>query len=302
MARRKSQIKKIIIGTWPLSGDFGHVSESIVKKTLYKCLDYGFYHFDTAPNYGKGKIETLIGKYLKNKKNIKIDTKFGNSPENGKNFSLISLESSFLNSSKRLKNLKINNLFLHNPRNEKKNYIQIVNFLKKLKKEKKIKNYGLSLAKDYIYTKKVINHFPVLQNDLNLIYLKPLDNINKRKLFYARSPLASGLLSGKINNKTKFKKNDHRSLWLKGSRLVSILKRVNYLKKISDINLPELARAFLLQSSKVDKIIFGVKHPSHVVDIYNSLSNPPLPNSLYNEIKKLYKKDYYLKNEKKHRY
>ena len=42
---------------------------------------------------------------------------------------------------------------------------------------------------------------------------------------YARSPFASGCLSGKLNLKSKFKKLDYRYDWLKGERLKSILKQ-----------------------------------------------------------------------------
>ena len=46
---------KIVIGTWPTSGDWGpnNISETIelYTKSFFK---YGFKEYDTAPNYGNG--------------------------------------------------------------------------------------------------------------------------------------------------------------------------------------------------------------------------------------------------------
>ena len=90
-----------------------------------------FFEYDTAPSYGNGKIEFLLGEILGNKKNIKINTKVGNQPFIGKSFKIDDLKRSFFQSLKRLKVNKINTLYLHNPRNEIKNYKEIKkNFLK----------------------------------------------------------------------------------------------------------------------------------------------------------------------------
>ena len=59
--------EKIIFGTWPISGDFTHKYE--LEKGLYLlnyALKKGIYNFDTAPNYGKGNAESLLGHFIKN--------------------------------------------------------------------------------------------------------------------------------------------------------------------------------------------------------------------------------------------
>ena len=47
---------KIIIGLWPLSGDFGKIDIYDFEKTLDFCLASGLNVFDLAPNYGNGFI------------------------------------------------------------------------------------------------------------------------------------------------------------------------------------------------------------------------------------------------------
>ena len=53
----KFQKKKIIIGTWSLSGDYGLIEKKKVIECLTCCVENGFIEFDTAPNYGNGFID-----------------------------------------------------------------------------------------------------------------------------------------------------------------------------------------------------------------------------------------------------
>ena len=53
--------EKIVIGTWPLSGDLGAVNKDLVLKTIEACFDCGFNEFDMAPNYGNGFCENHFG-------------------------------------------------------------------------------------------------------------------------------------------------------------------------------------------------------------------------------------------------
>ena len=114
----------------------------------------------------------------------------------------------------------------------------------------------------------------------------------------ARSPLASGLLSGKISESTVFQKDDHRSGWLKGERLVSLLKRIRCLEKLSGLPLPNLARRFLLNYPSIDSVIFGVKSANHVDDIFHDLSSRKLDNNIIDQLFDLYSNDFGLINEK----
>ena len=170
--------------------------------------------------------------------------------------------------------------------------------MNQLKREKKITKIGLSKAKGFEYDID-LNIFDVIQDDVNLLYLEPLANsISNDITFMARSPLASGLLSGKLSLNTKFSPDDHRSKWLIGPRLESISKRIAVLKKISKLNLPELAMRFLLHNPKIDKIIFGVKSIEHVDEIIKNIQKPPLEDDLNEKLIKLYEDDFGLENEK----
>ena len=60
-------ISKIIIGTWPLSGDYGKIDYKQIQDILEHCYELGIREFDTAPNYGNGVMEKHLGVILENK-------------------------------------------------------------------------------------------------------------------------------------------------------------------------------------------------------------------------------------------
>lgn len=291
---------KIIIGTWNLSGDFGLVKLSEIEKVFHLCYDYGFKTFDTAPVYGNGFMEFCIGKIFNNKDDVKINSKFGNMPFIGKNFDKKSLNISFEHTLKRLNRDYINVLFLHNPRNEINSYDEIIDLMQKLKEEGKILKMGLSMAKGFHYKKIIMDQFDVIQNDINLLNLDSLDiNYGLNSNLIARSPLASGLLSGNMTKKTTFDKYDYRFSWLKGERFDSLLKRVDaIINLIGNYSLPDVAKLFLLQNDKIDKVIFGVKSIDHVDNLKDHLNKKLLPDELIIKLIDLYKNDFGLINER----
>ena len=295
---------KIIIGTWPLSGDYGNIDLNQIQQSLEFCYENGLKEFDTAPNYGNGFMEFCLGKVFQQNSDVQINTKIGNLPFGKKSFDIESLKKSFDESLKRLNKKSINTLFLHNPRNDILDYDKIIDFMEKLKNENMIKCIGLSKAKKFDYEDLVdLNRFDVIQEDVNLLYLEPINKIkNTKSIFMARSPLASGLLSGKITKYTKFSNDDHRNSWLKEERLKSLIKRIDVIKQNSDMELNILAIKFLLNLKNIDKIIFGVKKIEHIKNIIDIISDYKLNDNVIQKFKELYEKDFGLIDEKQYSY
>jgi aryl-alcohol dehydrogenase-like predicted oxidoreductase len=292
-------LSKIVVGTWPLSGDYGYMEPKASRDILNYCYETGFRAFDTAPSYGNGFIELRLGEVFAKKKGIIINTKVGNIPHKGKSFNVKDLRISLNESLKRLNREKINILFLHNPRDEVRNYSEMLELMGKLKAEGKIKYSGISLAKMYKYKSKILNMFDYVQDDFNLLSMNFLKyNLDNKTKFMARSPLASGLLSGKATKNLLFPSDDHRSEWLKGERLVSILKRIDNIKRISNIELPSLAKRFVLSMDEINDVIFGVRHQSHVDSIIDDLKSPPLEYKVIKKLISLYENDFGLISEK----
>jgi len=230
--------KKIVIGTWPLSGDYGYFPAQRVSSILEYAFLKKFNEFDTAPSYGNGFMEFMIGNIFNGEKKILVNTKFGNLPFEGKSFKIDDLKKSLDQSLKRLRLEKINILFLHNPRIGIDNYKEIIKLMNSLKKNKIIRFSGISLAKNSIYEEKILKQFDIVQDDANLLSV----TFRKYKNFkiYGRSPYANGILTGSLMR--KFSHDDHRSEWLNDrGRKKIINKSLIKLKNLSDINLKELA-------------------------------------------------------------
>ena len=81
-----------------------------------------------------------------------------------------------------------------------------------------------------------------------------------------------------------------------------MIKRIEKLKEISDIPLPEMAVRYVLYQNGIDKIIFGVKEVKHVDYITYCLRKGPLSVSLKNNIQELYDDDFRLVNERNFKY
>lgn len=297
-------ISKIIIGTWPLSGDYGKIDYKQVQDILEYCYELGIREFDTAPNYGNGVMEKYLGVILENSSDVLINTKMGNLPFNKKNYEIRELKKSFENSLKTLKRDSINVLFLHNPRMEITDYTDILNFMHELKDKGRINQIGLSKARNFNYEKFVnLEEFDVIQDDINLLNLQALKKSKpKGSILMARSPLASGLLSGRITEKTVFSNDDQRATWLHGKRLESIVRRINEIRKHSDLELSELAIRFLQNQNLIDKIIFGIKRKEHVKNLLEQVSKKPLKPIIIKKLFELFENDFGLMDESDYAY
>jgi aryl-alcohol dehydrogenase-like predicted oxidoreductase len=289
---------KVVIGTWPISGDLGHVSLNEADSMLRHSYECGFRIFDTAPSYGDGFSEFALGKVFRNKSDVLFNTKVGNLPFEGKNFSLPALKKSFEQSLKRLQTDHINALFLHNPRNENDNYLELLDFLLDLKNRGRIRYACLSMARDIDYQQRYrLSQFDGLMHEANLFSMNWILTKPPTR-FYAHSPLATGLLGGRITEQTVFSKDDQRSQWLHGARLSSLLRRVEVIKSYADAPLPSLARRFVLSHPNIDFVVFGVKTADQVDDICRDLADGPLDTTLLSRLTHEYVNDFGLIGER----
>jgi len=279
--------ERVIIGTWPLSGDYGNIKPAEVERVLEYCYIIGFTEYDTAPSYGDGFAEFCLGKVFRDRE-VKINTKVGNLPFNGKDFRLETLQKSFEQSLRRLNRETVNILFLHNPRNIQ-DWVPILKWFQKLKISERIKYSGISLAKNYKYDPEILNAFDYVQEDYNLLNLDFAKlKIKAKKI--GRSPLANGVLSGRVDKYTKFNDDDHRSKWLKEARLQELIKETDKVIRVIrqyKLSLPEAAQRFVLEDSRMNKVIFGVKSYEHVRDLLLNCGRGPLSPEFVSDIRRI---------------
>lgn len=289
----KNLKKKIVLGTWSLSGDLGPVKTKHIYQLIDHSIKKGFKEFDIAPTYGFGKIDKLFSDFKKEK--IKINTKIGYDENRKKNFS-ISVLSKSVNDSYNFHG-KLNTVFLHNPRNEIKDWNKIIDFMKDLKEQNITRYVGISLARDYFPEINILNEFDIIQDEINILRKGIFFNKKNKFKLMARSPLATGILSNKFNINSKFSKQDYRYSWLRGRRKKIILSQVDSVKKIFGKNITNTSYAYLLHNNNIEKIIFGFKDILQLENIFKIVSLKKLSKKKINLLLALDKKNYLLKNK-----
>jgi len=73
------EISTVSLGTWVFGGDcWGEVDDQQSVRVVHEALDRGINMIDTAPIYGSGRSESVIGRAIKGKRSdVVIATKCG---------------------------------------------------------------------------------------------------------------------------------------------------------------------------------------------------------------------------------
>lgn len=307
------QVSEIGLGTWQLGADWGSVDDTTAENVLAAAIDSGVNFFDTADCYGEGLSETRLGKFLKNSsKKVYIATKLGRFPKPGgsENFSLSQFRQHTQESLKRLGVECLDLTQVHCPPTEIIKQGEVFDWLRTLKKEGKIKEFGLSvesmeeaelcLKQDGVASLQII---------FNVLRQKPIETIfnlalKKKVALIVRLPLASGLLSGNFSKTTHFSANDHRNFNRDGEHFnvgetfsglpyEKGLELVNQLEAMTpqDIPLALTALRWILDFESVSVVIPGSKNPEQVRRNCSASDLPVLTASLHETLKNFYKQD-----------
>jgi aryl-alcohol dehydrogenase-like predicted oxidoreductase len=114
------QVSEIGLGAWQLANpSWGVDDKQEALRIVQQSLAAGCNFFDTAPGYGHGVSEDLLGQALASaRKNVIICTKFGYTPEGVENFNTDNIRLILEGSLRRLRTDYIDILLLHNPPRE----------------------------------------------------------------------------------------------------------------------------------------------------------------------------------------
>tara|TARA_B100001540_G_scaffold300504_1_gene306047 strand:+ start:2315 stop:3295 length:981 start_codon:yes stop_codon:yes gene_type:complete len=308
-------VSEIGLGCWAIGSEWGDVSSEDAKEVLKTSLDHGVNFFDTADVYGDGRSEKFVGQLLNStSERIYVATKSGRrlNPHTAEGYNLKNIED-FIDRS--LINIGvdcIDLLQLHCPPSEICSKKETYDMMDEIVKKGKIANYGVSVEK-VSEAMEAIKYPNVksIQIIFNIFRQKPLEVFfeeaaKNNVAIIARVPLASGLLTGKMNKYSSFPKNDHRNYNINGDAfdIGETFSGVNYerglevveiLKEIvpDDFTLSDLALKWILMHEEVSVVIPGAKNSEQVIK--NTLSSSlPNINDLMEKIEGIYNS--YLKN------
>lgn len=278
-------VSRIAIGGDPMGlHAWGDTSEEEMLGAIREGLNQGITYFDTADVYGLGTAEEILSKGLGNKrKDVVIATKFGVRRTNNNTKTVFDISPKWMRqavegSLRRLKTDYIDIYQIHNldgvtPLEE------VIEGLEQLKKEGKIRYYGLSniKMKDIAVLKPFAGKFCSFQNQYSLACRDYEEDIRRIEQDLKVTPLTwgslgQGILTGKYGRDVVMDKQDKRSREtfpnFHGEKLQKNLDIVDEMKKMG----PEyqkqpaaIALRFILDYLPESVALVGVKRKSQVL-------------------------------------
>ncbi len=304
------KISEVSLGTWQLGGKWGDTySEKTADEILNEAYDNGINFFDTADVYNDGLSEKSIGKFLKTKKDkVYIATKCGRklNPHVADGYNKENIAGFVEESLKRLDVEALDLIQLHCPPTDVYYNLEAFDTLESLKKQGKIKHYGVSVEKIEEALKAIeFDGVASVQIIFNMFRQRPAElffsQAKKKNVgILARVPLASGLLSGKFGLDTKFSEDDHRNFNRDGAAFdkgetfsgVDYMTGLNAVEKLKEVfgkdNLPLYALKWILMFDEVSCVIPGASRAEHIAMNTNASEFKDLSQKEMHEVEKIY--------------
>jgi aryl-alcohol dehydrogenase-like predicted oxidoreductase len=305
------QVSEVSFGAWAIGGAWGPVRDDESLAALQRAVELGVNFFDTADVYGDGRSEQLLAKLRKDHGDILIATKAGRrlAPHVSEGYNRDNL-TSFIERS--LKNLEVEALDLvqlHCPPTEVYYRPEVFGILDDLVAAGKIRYYGVSVEKVEEALKAI--EYPNVQSVqiiFNMFRHRPselfFEQATKRRVgVLARVPLASGMLTGKMDSNSKFATDDHRAFnrygeqFDRGETFAGVdydvgLRAVDDLKAIcpDGMSMVQFALRWILMFDAVTCTIPGAKNPSQADENFKAADFPALSDEVMARVRSIYER------------
>jgi len=272
-------------GAWAIGGSaWGEAGEASTRQAAVSAaLDGGVTCFDTAPSYGAGESERILGQALRpHRDRVVIATKVGPRDDPRR-----SLEDSL----RRLGSEYVDLIQLHEPLERWEWALETLDILRH---EGKARAIGICNATHLQLARATaIAPIAALQAAYNLfdrdVQERDLPYCREHELgFLAYRSLAAGFLTGKYDAPPSFTSGDHRRqiYWFRGpefERRRLALERLRPVANRLSIALPTLALRWLLARPGITVVLAGARNPEQVRE--NLLAEEaPLPPDAVAEI------------------
>jgi len=276
------QVSAIGVGTWAMGGtDFGRVDDRDAAKAIHRALDLGVNLFDTAPIYGSGHAEEVLGRALEGVRGeVFVATKCGPvEPRPGllrMDFSPGGIQAQVEASLRRLRTDWIDLLQLHWP-DPAWPIEGAIEAMDRVRRSGKVRELGVSnvtpdelrraLASGPVRT--IQPRYSLLERDFEQELLPLTRERDLGVLVY--EPLARGLLAGRMEATRRFDPGDVRlqDPRFRGEAFRRNLERVERLRQAArrhGLSCLEAAIAWVLSRGDHLVALCGVKTPLQVVE------------------------------------
>ncbi len=304
LGRTGLRVSELGFGAWAIGGNthgnsYGSTSDQNSIQAIHQALELGVNFLDTADVYGFGHSEEILGQALAQKGQLNqvfLASKVGGNFYNpdGRvttDFSPAHIRFALEKSLKRLGRDYLDLYQLHNPSRPLIEDGQIFEVLDELKKEGKIRFYGVSIhsVQEGLACLKVgkpdtiqvvFNLFSLVQPESPGEVLFPRAKEQNIGII-VREPLANGFLSGKQRLDTKYETGDIRSSWPGNYRAprIRLAEALRFLEKKDSQPSSTLAQAalrFVLDQEAVTTVLVGVKTAEQAKENFMASDLPQL--------------------------
>jgi aryl-alcohol dehydrogenase-like predicted oxidoreductase len=273
LGRSGIRVSAIGFGAWQLNNPlWGGPDEAASLRLVQAALDGGCNFFDTAPGYGDGASERLLGQALQGRRDAAVVcTKFGHGAGAEPDFSAAGLRPALESSLRRLRTDRVDVLLLHNPPAELLDGARAADLyaeLEALKAEGKLRLFGASV--DWAEELGMLSRTTpsgAAEVLFNAFHQEP------RRAFaaaadagvglIAKVPLDSGWLSGKYDERSRF--DGIRDRWTPEvvARRAALVRELRGLLPVG-VSLAHAALRFVLAQRGIATVIPGAKDPAQL--------------------------------------
>jgi aryl-alcohol dehydrogenase-like predicted oxidoreductase len=311
--KTNQQVSEIGLGCWQLGGaDWGDLDDQRAFDILNAAADSGITFLDTADVYGTGRSETLIGKFLKQRKEkFFVATKLGRMADlYPDKYTEAGVRAATEASLKRLGVDALDLTQLHCVPPQVLQRGEIFDWLRKLHRDGKIKSFGASVeSMDEAKTCLAQEGLCSLQIIFNIFRQKPIHTIfaearQKRVGIIVRLPLASGLLSGKMTKAQQFAATDHRTYNRNGQAFnvgetfaglpfEKGVELANALKKFvpAGMSMADMSQRWILDHDAVSTVITGASKAEQAKANARVSNLPSLSAELHRKLADFYERE-----------
>lgn len=254
------------------------ITDEEAFKILAKAYDAGINFYDSSDMYGDGLAETRLGKFFGNQPDVFIATKCGVNKDRNREFNKGYILKCLEGSLKRLKRERIDIFQLSKPTAKDLEKDAIYETFDYLKTSGKIRYTGISVGTiedGMLFAQQQrVDSLQIIYNLLTLEFSENLIPTASRLGMgvIIRSPLSSGILTGCMNENTKFPDYDDRKSFLHGELLRRRSWMVTQIKKKFNLTTNEELIAFSLN--------YIMSNPNMPVPIPGSTSAAQLEQNL----------------------
>ena len=293
------RVSAVGFGAWQLANPiWAGPDEAGSVELVHAALDAGCNFYDTAPGYGGGASEQVLGKALQGRRGkVVLCTKYGHADPRQSDFSLAGLRPSLEASLRRLQTDHVDLLLLHNPPHDQLDGAKSADLyseLEALRFEGKLRAFGASID-----TRRELRTLArttssgaaeVLFNAFHQDVRREFGEAERRGLgLVAKVPLDSGWLSGKYDERSHF--DGIRERWSPAI----VARRAALVRKLRDLlpagmPLARVALSFVLAHREIATVIPGSKTRAQV-EANLAAASEPMPAALVAAIHDLWETD-----------